>query len=465
METEDDTLDLFAQKMVNVIAVVEGSFGDSGKGKFVDVLAGYADATVRGTGGANAGHTIVHDGVTHVVHLLPSSILRDKEGKQSIIGRGTVVNPGALAKELVGLQIEGYSANGLLVCQDAQLVLPTHSILDHVLEASAGAGKIGTTKQGIGPAYADHRYRVGVRVNDLLNPDILAKNVHRSVEHARLILRGADPEHVRAAVAAVEGGLFGGSDIVDEDVIIAWMRTQAVAFTDCIADTDTIICDLLAEGKRVLLEGAQGAMLSIDYGTYPFVTSSDCTLAGLARGAGLDVDDVGYAVNVTKAYATRVGEGPFPTELFGEDADRLRSLGGEFGTTTNRPRRVGWMDLPLLRYGSSHASHYLALTKADVLNGYEQVGVCTEYRYEGPDIRIGRKVLTKGQSIQTAVPYPEVLEHCVPVIEYLPGWQEAFSRGNVHPNLDAFMKFVEDRADVWFDLLSTGRGRDEVVLL
>lgn len=472
MGTNGSDFNLFQKASAQVVAVVDTNFGDNGKGKFVDLLSGFADITVRGTGGENAGHTIVHDGATHVFHLLPSSISRDKEGKQSVVGRGTVVNPGSFDGELQLLEKHGMSWNGLRVSQDAQIVLPWHIALDRVGEALAGGGKIGTTGKGIGPAYAAHRARAGVRVNDLLNPDLLSASVARSYREARAFLDGVPPYILREAVQKIDGAdsFYRAVGFFSVNMVTEWLIEKSLRFRDHITDTDALVRKALDEEKRVLLEGAQGVLLSIDCGTYPFVTSSDCSINGLAQGSGLRTEDVGYTVSIVKAYASRVGEGPFPTELKGEEAERLRTLGNEFGATTGRPRRVGWLDLPLLRYAMSYASHDFAITKADVLAGYETVKICTHYRYGGPERRIGERKLQKGDVLTTAIPYPEVLKHCEPQYREFPGWgavEKGFkgSKKGLPQPLIEFLDFIQEEVSAHVDLLSVGPDREDTLAL
>lgn len=472
MGTIRSDFDLFRKANTPVVAVVDTNFGDNGKGKFVDLLAEFADVTVRGTGGENAGHTIVHDGVTHVFHLLPSSISRDAEGKVSIIGRGTVINPGSFDGELQLLEERGMSWNGLRASQDAQLVLPWHIALDRVRETLAGSGKIGTTGKGIGPAYAAHRARVGVRVNDLLNPDLLRESVAQSYREATAYFDGVPPYILREAVRKIDGAesFYRAKGFFSVATVTEWLIEKSLRFRDCITDTDALVQKMLNEGKRVLLEGAQGVLLSIDCGTYPFVTSSDCSINGLAQGSGLRTEDVGYAVSIVKAYASRVGEGPFPTELRGEEAENLRHLGNEFGATTGRPRRVGWLDLPLLRYAVRHASRTFALTKADVLAEYGIVKVCTHYLYRGPDRRVGDRLLRRGERIDIADPYPWILEHCEPQYREFKGWGPiptgaTRSKKCLPPALQEFIVFIEEEVGARVELLSVGPDREDTIAL
>ena len=339
--------------------VVGAQWGDEGKGKIVDLLAGEHDWVVRYQGGANAGHSVVHDGHTIVLHLVPSGILR--EGKRCVIGNGVVVDPAALVKELDDLAALGVRAEGrLYLSAHAHLILPYHRLAER--EREDGPEAVGTTRRGIGPAYEDKAARAGVRAGDLVDPQALAAGVER----------------VRArAVARLESA----ADFPDAEQVTKETLELGRRITPLLADTRALVWDALARHERVLLEGAQGTLLDVDHGTYPYVTSSHTVAGGALTGAGLGPREVTRVVGVAKAYATRVGNGPFPTELTEEMGTRIREVGDEYGATTGRPRRCGWIDAPALRYaGSVNGLDELVITKLDVLDGLDKVAIGVGYR-------------------------------------------------------------------------------------
>ncbi len=469
MRKNEVDFDLFARKNAQIIAIVDLVFGDSGKGKLADLLAGTADITVRGTGGANAGHTIMISGEKFVFNLLSSGITRDKEGKISVIGRGTVIDPASLEKELAGLTARGMSWNGLRVSQDAQVVLPIHRVLDRLYEELAQKGKIGTTGRGIGPCYTDHRARIGVQVNDLLNRDILVRKVRTNLERHRVFLHRLDPLKVKDAVEAIDKELYHPTHFVDADAVVEYLLKHADVFAECITDTDALLISAVRTGKRVLLEGSQGVLLSVDYGTYPYVTSCDTSLSGLALGSGLSTDSVDYALSVMKAYTTRVGEGPFPTELADEEGEALRVRGHEYGATTGRSRGVGCLDLPLLRYAIPFSSASFALMKSDcLLKDGESAKLCTHYRYDGPEYRAGEKLYRAGDIVHTALPYADFLENCTPVYREMDGWKFEGLNPGVSKNAlpSSFLKFIdviEQETLGRVDVLSYGAEREETM--
>lgn len=442
---------------VSTLAIVCTQWGDTGKGKFVDFFSEWADIIARGTGGANAGHTIRLGSKTYVFHLVPSGILRDGDGKVNIVGNGVAFDPGIFCEELAVLGREGVSFEHLKIAQNARLVLPQHILLDRLRESTAD-GRIGTTGRGIGPTYVDHYARIGLTVNDLLNVDSFARKLQRNLAEKRRILKDADPEVIRRIMhhEHLESGvLWSASAFLDADAIVDRYRQYSSALRPFIWNTDQYLWDAIGK-KRVLLEGAQGNLLSVDHGTYPYVTSSDCSVQGLVRGVGIRDRDVDLALGIVKAfYMTRVGEGPFPTELGGEQSGQwcndpsineaveqerypgatvnsenpflqgvgIRRAGFEYGATTKRPRRVGWLDLPLLRYSKRHTGGDVVLTKLDVLDQCGEIKICTSYRYDGPRYAIGERVLTSGDVLDTAVPNYEVLQHCTPQYQVFPGWK------------------------------------------
>jgi adenylosuccinate synthase len=376
------------------IVIVGAQWGDEGKGKVVDLLAERADMIIRFQGGNNAGHTIVREGETWKFHLIPSGILYP--GKTCVIGNGTVVDPRVLTDEIDGLRARGIDVSGLRVSANAHLIMPYHLMLDHAGEAKLGKLEIGTTKRGIGPCYADKAARLGIRVQDMLDEKILKKKIMAALEPKRLSLRpfAKDPRLNLQAMS-------------DEYLTFGHRLEQFIA------DTATLAHRALDDKGLVIFEGAQGAMLDIDHGTYPFVTSSNTVAGAACDGAGVGPRDIDDVWGVAKAYTTRVGAGPFPTELDDAVGAEIRERGGEFGTTTGRPRRTGWLDLVALKYAARiNSLTALVITKLDVLSGFERINVCTRYRGEE-------------EATFDAFPYHQsVLHHAVGEYTELPGWSE-----------------------------------------
>src|SRR5256714_6327255 len=376
------------------IVIVGAQWGDEGKGKVVDLLAEHADAVIRFQGGNNAGHTIVRGDEEFKFHLIPSGILYP--GKRCIIGNGVVIDPRVLTDEIDNLKARGIDTSGLRVSANAHLIMPYHLMLDSAGEAKLGKLSIGTTRRGIGPCYADKAARLGIRVQDLLDEKILKKKIITALEPKRLSLRPYAKEPALDLQA-----------MTDEYV------TYGHRLEPYIADTSRLVLDRLDEQALVVFEGAQGALLDIDHGTYPFVTSSNPVAGAACIGAGVGPKDIDEVWGVAKAYVTRVGAGPFPTELEGGLADEIRERGGEYGTTTGRSRRVGWLDLVALRYAARlNTLTALAITKLDVLSGFDRLRVCTSYRgAEGAEF--------------DHFPYHQtVLHHAIGQYAELPGWTE-----------------------------------------
>lgn len=485
---------------VRTLAVVCTQWGDTGKGKFVDYFADWADIVARGTGGANAGHTIRLGDREYVFHLLPSGMLHDA---LNVIGSGVAVEPRTLLKELTTLRQEGISPDKLRVSLNARLVLPQHVAMDRVRESAQGGGRIGTTGRGMGPCYRDHVDRVGLAVNDLLNPDTFIRKLRRNLEEKVRLLRTYDPELVRLVMREdfLEGGIFYHSqEVFDADAIAERYFGYAAELQEFVTDTDAILRQAVGK-QRILLEGAQGNLLSVDHGTYPYVTSSDSSLQGLAKGVGLSERDVDLALGIVKAfYMTRVGEGPFPTELGGElsavhcrtatreaeaasypgasvnDSDdfvrgiAIRQVGNEYGATTTRARRTGWLDLPLLRYSAGQLTGpNVILSKLDVLDGAESFKICVEYEYTGPDYVRGDHVFRTGHVLRTAVPDLEVMRHCRPCYAEFPGWdgpiREIREFDKLPPELRQAVRFVERETGVNVTLLSVGSDREETIVV
>lgn len=375
------------------VVVVGTQWGDEGKGKITDFLSKKADIIARFAGGDNAGHTIKFDGETYKLHLIPSGIFY--QDKISVMGNGLVINPKSLVTELQGLQARGVDTSNLRISNRAHIILPYHIHQDKVEEASRGDQKIGTTCKGIGPCYQDKVARIGIRVADLLDKEVFEQKLRANVALKNKLFE---------KFYEVEGIPF--EDIFKE----YYGYGQEIA--QYVTDTSKILNDVLDEGGRVLFEGAQGVMLDIDQGTYPFVTSSNPVAGGVAIGAGVGPSKVSRVVGVCKAYTSRVGDGPFPTELFDEKGHHIREVGREYGTTTGRPRRVGWFDSVVVRHSRRVSGITdLALNSIDVLSGLETVKICTAYEYNG-------EIITE---------YPanlHIIEQCKPVYEELPGWSE-----------------------------------------
>jgi len=419
------------------IVIVGAQWGDEGKGKITDMLAERADLVVRFQGGNNAGHTIVRGGQEWKLHLIPSGILHP--GKLCVIGNGVVIDPRVLTEELDELRRRGVDVGGLRISANAHMIMPYHLMLDHAGEARLGKLQIGTTRRGIGPCYADKAARLGIRVQDLLDEKILKQKIVAALEPKRLSLRpfAKDPRLDLQAIT--------------EEYLVYGHRLEPY-----IRDTARLAWEALDEGSTVLFEGAQGALLDIDHGTYPFVTSSNPVAGAACVGAGVGPRDIDEIWGVAKAYATRVGAGPFPTELDGELADAIRERGGEFGTTTGRARRVGWLDLVALRYAARiNSLSALAITKLDVLSGLEEILVCTRYRG------------AEGAEFDSFPYHQSVLHQATGAYETLPGWSEDLGECRSEDELPAaardYLAYVADFVGVPIVLVGVGPGREQVI--
>jgi adenylosuccinate synthase len=419
------------------IVIVGAQWGDEGKGKITDLLAERSDAVIRFQGGNNAGHTIVREGQTWKLHLMPSGILYP--GKTCVIGNGVVIDPRVLTDELDELRRRGVDTGGLRISANAHVIMPYHLMLDTAGEAKLGSMQIGTTRRGIGPCYADKAARLGIRVQDLLDEKILKKKIVAALEPKRLSLRP-----------------FAKDPKLDLQAMTEEYVTYGHRLEQHIADTTRLVWDLLEAERTVIFEGAQGALLDIDHGTYPFVTSSNPIAAAACIGSGVGPKDIDEIWGVTKAYATRVGSGPFPTEMEGEQGDMLRERGGEFGTTTGRARRVGWLDLVALRYAARlNSMTSLAVTKLDVLSGLERLYVCTRYRgAEGAEFDV--------------FPYHQtVLHHASGEYEELPGWEEDLGEARSEEDLPQaardYLSFISEFVGVPVVLVGVGPGREQVI--
>ena len=495
-------LDQLLERM-HTVAVVCNQWGDTGKGKIVDNLAAWADVIARGTGGANAGHTIYWKGLELILHLIPSGIVYDGEGKTNIIGSGVAFDPREVNEELKILNEHGLSYNNLRLAYNAKLLMPQHIVIDRIRESTDGEVKIGTTGRGIGPCYGDHTLRKGLNVNDLLNKDVFRKKLEDNLQNKIKILKLSDPEAVKEVMHhehLMKGIFYDPQKIFDIDAMIEVYTGFGETFRPIITDTDDFIRKI--HGKlNLLLEGAQGALLSVDEGTKPYVTSSNPTAQGLAKGVGLTTCDIDIIFGIVKAfYITRVGEGPFPTEMGRKQSEAwcgdynnkkevelklfpnpdinskdefeqgvaVRLAGNEYGATTKRPRRTGWLDLPLLKHAVKFNGDQAILTKVDVLSDCEDIKICKSYTYEGPDYYIGGTLLTEGTKITTAYTDSFVLQHCKPNYEVFPGWKSDISSidtyENLPPKLRNIVSYVEDNAKVNVRAISTGPKRDQLVV-
>jgi adenylosuccinate synthase len=426
------------------VAVVGAQWGDEGKGKIVDWLSERAEVVVRFQGGHNAGHTLVIDGRTYKLSLLPSGVVRP--GKISIIGNGVVIDPWALLAEIDALRAEGVAVGPdcLRIAENAPLILPLHGELDRAREkaraaSNSGFGRIGTTGRGIGPAYEDKVARRAVRVCDLADPDLLAGRIDELLLHHNALRTGF------------------GEPPIDGAELVARLNALAPRLLPYAEPVWQRLAELRRRGARILFEGAQGAMLDVDHGTYPFVTSSNTMAAAAALGAGTGADAVGFVLGITKAYTTRVGEGPFPTELADEIGRTLGERGREFGTVTGRARRCGWFDAVLVRQAVKIGGiHGLALTKLDVLDGLERLRICTAYRHFGQTLHH----LPGGMTAQRGVE---------PIYEELEGWPESTRGARSFADLPAqavkYVKRLEELVEAPVALLSTSPDRDDTILL
>jgi len=424
--------------MANVV-VVGSQWGDEGKGKIVDWLSEQADIVVRFQGGHNAGHTLVIDGVTYKLSLLPSGVVR--EGKLSVIGNGVVVDPRALVNEIAQLKKQGVAVTpeNLRIAENATLILPLHQELDAFRELSNSTTRIGTTKRGIGPAYEDKVGRRAIRFMDLADLPALAPKIERLLAHHNALRRGSGLEEISA------------KSVYDD---LAQLAPQVLPYMDSVW---SLLDAKRREGKRILFEGAQGALLDIDHGTYPYVTSSNTVAAQAATGSGLGPNAIDYVLGICKAYTTRVGEGPFPTEQLNEVGKTLGTRGKEFGVVTGRPRRCGWFDAVLVRQTVRTCGiDGLALTKLDILDGFDEIRVCVAYRLDGREI----DYLPAGEHAQAAVE---------PIYETIEGWKDRTAQARSWAELPAqaikYVRRIEELVGCSVALLSTSPEREDTILM
>ncbi len=416
--------------------VIGGQWGDEGKGKVIDYLTGHVDCVVRYAGGNNAGHTVVNDQGTFSLHLVPSGICWPQV--YGIIGSGVVVDADAFLAELTSLESRGIDTSRLYVSERAHLIMPYHVLLDKLEEQARGADAIGTTGRGVGPAYVDKTARAGVRVSDLMDWDTLASRLKGTLE----------------AKNALITKVYGGEPLSLDDLLERCSK-WADALAPHVSSTEEIIRDLLAQGKNILLEGAQGTLLDLDHGSYPYVTSSSPSIGGACTGLGLDPRAIAGVLGVFKAYSTRVGEGPMPSEIHGEAADDLREKAQEYGTTTGRPRRVGWFDAVAGKYSRQlNGLTGMVITRLDILDGFSTVKLCVGYRVNGREL--------DGFPANT-----NLLAQCQPVYEELSGWDSptasATSLSQLPDNAIAYVRRIEELVGCPAQIISTGPRRDETI--
>ncbi|GAB3658004.1 adenylosuccinate synthase [Actinocorallia lasiicapitis] len=420
------------------IVLVGAQWGDEGKGKATDLLGNKVDYVVRYQGGNNAGHTVVIGDKSYALHLLPSGIL--SPDVIPVIGNGVVIDPGVLLQEIDGLIARDIDCSRLLISSNAHLIMPQHRALDKVSERYLGKSRIGTTGRGIGPAYGDKIARLGVRVQDLFDPGILQKKIELSLREKNQLLTK----------------VYNRRPILVEPIVEEYLA-YGERLKPFVANTELILNRALDEGKVVLLEGAQGTLLDVDHGTYPYVTSSSPTAGGACAGSGVGPTKVTGVIGILKAYTTRVGSGPFPTELLDDMGEYLRVTGGEYGVTTGRDRRCGWFDAVIARYATrvNGVTDYF-LTKLDVLSGLQEIPVCVAYDVDG----VRHEELPSNQTD---------FHHAKPILEYFPGWQEDISSAktfeDLPPTAQAYVRKLEELSGARISAIGVGPGRDQTLSL
>ena len=423
---------------MSAVVVTGTQWGDEGKGKIVDYLAQQADTVVRYQGGSNAGHTVAVKGEEYKLRLLPSGILY--KGTHCIVGNGVVVDPKVMLEEMDGMESRGIDVSGIRLSNRAHVVMPYHCIMDGIGDESRGKNKIGTTKRGIGPCYMDRDNRIGIRVCDLMDKEEFAKRLKENL-----------------AVKNNELEKLYNHPPLDYDEILKEYEGYAERLRPYVCDTIALLNEEVAAGKKILFEGAQATMLDIDYGTYPYVTASHPISGGVAVGAGIAPKKIDKVVGVVKAYCTRVGEGPFPTEQLNEVGEHLREAGHEYGTVTGRPRRTGWLDACVVRYaGLLSGIDYMAITRLDILDGFDEIKMCTGYKY-------------KGEIINEIPASLKVLAQVEPVYETFEGWKQDISGIREYDKLPAKTKtYLERMAEVTgigLGIVSVGPNRDQTIIV
>jgi adenylosuccinate synthase len=423
---------------MSAIVIVGAQWGDEGKGKITDYLAKTADVVVRYQGGNNAGHTVVVRDQEYKLHLIPSGILY--KDKQCLIGNGVVIDPEILVKELNYLEERGINTGNLRISGGAHLIFPYHKMLDAADEDRKGNNKIGTTRRGIGPAYMDKSARIGIRLIDLLDKEVFSEMLSRNLD---------EKNHVLDRV-------YGLPPLEKEELLTNYLR-YAEIIRPYLADTSLLIHEAIKNGKKVLFEGAQGTLLDIDFGTYPYVTSSHPIAGGACIGAGVGPTKIDRVIGVTKAYTTRVGSGPFPAELLDETGEFIREQGREYGTTTGRPRRCGWFDAVILRYAVRLSGlDSIAFTKMDVLTGLKKIKICNGYRYQGEVLAEFPQTLN-------------VLTKCEPIYEEMDGWEEDItgitSYDDLPLNAKKYLDRVKELTGVPISIISVGSERGQTIII
>jgi len=417
--------------------VVGTQWGDEGKGKVTDMLASTADVVVRFGGGNNAGHTVIVDDEKFELHIIPSGILYPE--KTCVIGNGVVIDPVVLVEEMEGLEKRGISLDNLYISETAHVIMPYHRLLDGLEEKRKGEDKIGTTGKGIGPTYTDKVARKGIRVIDLLDEDRLRNKLKKNLEYKNILLEkvyGEEP--------------FSVDEIIEE------YKPSIEKIRSHVKNTSLLLDKKIKDDKKIFFEGAQGTLLDIDYGTYPYVTSSNPTAGGVCTGAGVGPVQIDDVIGVAKAYITRVGEGPFPTELTGKTGEKLRDKGNEFGVTTGRPRRCGWLDIPVLKHAVRvNGLTEIVLTKVDILSGFDEIKVCTAYK--------------NGDELLEEFPADfEILDDYEPVYESFAGWDEDISNireyKNLPENAKKYIEKIEEMVNTEISIIGIGPGREEAII-
>lgn len=424
---------------MSTVVLIGAQWGDEGKGKVTDFLAQQANMVVRYQGGNNAGHTVMVDDKTYKLHLIPSGILYGD--KQCLIGNGVVIDPGVLLQELEALEKQGISTANLRISLRAHVIFPYHKSIDLAEEESKGQNKIGTTNRGIGPTYTDKASRVGIRMVELIDREELADKLQNILESKKKLL----------------AKFYGADANFEYQQTLKQYSDYADRLKKYVTDVSVLVNEAIDRGDKILFEGAQGTLLDLDHGTYPYVTSSHPIAAAACLGAGLGPTKINTVIGVAKAYITRVGEGPFPTELHGEMGDLIRERGHEFGTTTGRPRRCGWYDAVIARYATRiNGLSYLAVTKLDVLSGLDTLRICTGYRYKGEVIK----------EFPASLKY---LNQCEPIYQEFPGWKEDISSvtdyNDLPQNAKDYLKKLEELSGVPVAIVGVGPGRAQTLVL
>ncbi len=422
---------------MSTVVILGAQWGDEGKGKMIDYFASNADVVVRGQGGNNAGHSVVVGDNKYALHLIPSGILNPKA--VNVIGNGVVFDPEGFLKEIEGLKAKGIDVTSIRVSDRAHVVLPYHKVLDRLAEERRGDAKIGTTQKGIGPCYMDKVERSGIRICDFINPSIFEPLLRARVQDKNEIIEK----------------IYGGEPL-DEEAMVRTYMAYAEQVKPFVTDTTVVVYDALRAGKKVLLEGAQGTLLDLDYGTYPFVTSSHPTSGGFTIGSGIGPNEIGEVIGITKAYTTRVGEGPFVTELNNPIGDKIRVQGNEFGTTTGRPRRCGWLDAVMVNYSKRvNGMTCIALMLLDVLTGFDELKICKAYELDGELIHHFPASL-------------EDLARCKPVYETVEGWQEDITGCETFEalpeNAKRYIERIEALVGIPVKVVSVGPKRSQTIV-